>query len=99
MVVARTVVSLVRMTTPAMTCTSSAFPFLCPHTGQWGGSHTPQEYLMSIFEKDNLAVSEAFSKYGQKTTDKPHPQLQNNRERNLIVKNWKRALRWTTVEC
>jgi len=38
-------------------------------------------------EKDNLAISKAFSRYGQKTTDKPHPQLQNNRERNLIVKN------------
>jgi hypothetical protein len=41
----------------------------------------------SINKKDNLVVSEAFSRYGQKTTDKPHPQLQNNRERNFIVKN------------
>jgi hypothetical protein len=41
----------------------------------------------SINEKDNLVVSEAFLRYGQKTTDKPHPQLQNNREGNFIVMN------------
>jgi hypothetical protein len=54
-----------------------------------GTKVVPQEYLLnwSINEKDNLVVSKAFSRYGQKTTDKPHPQLQNNIERNLIVKN------------